>query len=188
MIIKILKKPLVIILLIFILLSGGGLVAYNLISNNFELLSYEIVSYNNLYAMSVPIRWSKSNGASKNAVIAAENPTGTMYAMMSADTSGFDEGHTIDEYIDSYISKIAEMSDDPLVQVVSVEPQQTEMGENTGYYFEIDTISNGITVHMWDFVFTGDGCYVHVDVVSSGEDNRSFADTAKNIISSARII
>ncbi|MGN1350159.1 MAG: hypothetical protein ACI4VM_04090 [Anaerovoracaceae bacterium] len=185
---KILKKPVAIILIVFFLLSAGGIAAYHIISQNFAMRSYEIISYNNLYAMSVPTGWEKSSGASKNAVIAAETPSGSMYAMMSADMSGFEAGNTLEDYINTYIGKIAASSDNPLVQVVTVEPQQMTLGENTGYYFEIDTSSGGVAVHMWDFVFNGNGGYIHVDVVSEGQDYGSKTETARNIISSARII
>lgn len=184
---KIIRNPFFIILIVFILLGGGGLVAYRVISDNFQLRSQEIISYNDLYSLRVPTDWEKSKGASKNAVIAAESPSGSMYAMMSADHD-YDAGLTLEEYINSYIAKIGESSDNSLVQTVTVQPEQLTMGENTGYYFELDTSSGGISVHMWDFVFTGNGCYVHVDVVSEGEDNASQAEKAKNIISSARII
>ena len=49
------------------------------------------------------------------------------------------------------------------------------MGENTGYYFELDTSSGGVPVHMWNFMFTANGGYVHIDVASSGQDNASHA-------------
>ena len=185
---NILKKPVAVILIIFFLLSAGGLAAYHVISQNFAMRSYEIISYNNLYAMSVPTGWEKSSGASKNAVIAAETPSGSMYAMMSADMSGFEAGHTLEDYINTYIGKIAASSDNPLVQVVTVEPQQMTLGENTGYYFEIDTSSGGAAVHMWDFVFNGNGGYIHVDVAAEGQDYGSKTETARNIISTARII
>lgn len=183
----ILKKPLTIILILFILIGGSGIVAYRLISANFDMRSYEIISYNNLYSLRVPSDWEKSSGASKNAVIAAESPSASMYAMMSADHS-YDEGLTIEEYIDSYISKIGESSDDPLVQTVTVQPEQMTMGENTGYYFELDTVAGGVSVHMWDFMFTANGGYIHIDVVSSGQDNTSQAFTAQSIISSAKVL
>lgn len=184
---KIIKKPLTIILILFILIGGGGIVGYRIISANFDMRSYEIISYNNLYSLRVPSDWNKSSGASKNAVIAAESPSASMYAMMSADHS-YDEGLTLEEYINAYISKIADSSDNPLVQTTTVQPEQMTMGENTGYYFEIDTAAGGIPVHMWDFMFTANGGYVHIDVVSSGQDNASQADTAKNIISSAKVL
>lgn len=183
----ILKKPLAIILILFILIGGSGIVAYRLISANFDMRSYEIISYNNLYSLRVPSDWEKSSGASKNAVIAAESPSASMYAMMSADHS-YDEGLTIEEYINSYISKIGESSDDSLVQTVTVQPEQMTMGENTGYYFELDTVSGGVSVHMWDFMFTANGGYIHIDVVSSGQDNASQASTAQSIISSAKVL
>lgn len=184
---KIFKKPVIIVLILFILIGGAGIFGYRVISENFELRSREIISYNDLYALSVPTDWEKSSGASKNAVIAAESPSGSMYAMMSADKS-YDAGLTLEEYIDSYINKIAQSSDDALVQTVTVEPQQMTMGENTGYYFEIDTVSGGVSVHMWNFMFTGNSAYIHVDIAAAGEDNASQAEKAKNIISSARIV
>lgn len=184
---RILKKPLTIILILFILIGGGGIIGYRIISADFDMRSYEIISYNNLYSLRVPSDWEKSSGASKNAVIAAETPSASMYAMMSADHS-YDEGLTLEEYIDAYIAKIGESSDNALVQTVTVQPEQMTMGENTGYYFEIDTSSGGVPVHMWNFMFTANGGYVHIDVVSSGQDNASQAETAKNIISSAKVL
>ena len=135
----------------------------------------------------MPSDWKKSSGASKNAVIAAETPSASMYAMMSADHS-YDEGLTLEEYINAYIAKTGESSDNALVQTVTVQPEQMTMGENTGYYFELDTSSGGVPVHMWDFMFTANGGYVHIDVASSGQDNASQAETAKNIISSAKVL
>ena len=181
---RLFRNPLFIILLIFILISGGGLIAYHIINGNYELRSKEMSSEDGRYTFSVPSGWEVSQGASQNAILAAESPSANMYAMLSLDVSDFDVGSTIEDYANSYISKIAESSDDPLVQVVSVPVQNVTLGGNTGYYFEIDTFSRGMPVHMWDFFFNGSGGYVHVDVCSSGEENAEHAQTAKDIISS----
>ena len=37
-------------------------------------------------------------------------------------------------------------------------------------------------------MFTANGGYVHIDVASSGQDNASQSETAKNIISSAKVL
>ena len=184
---RILNRPLAVILIIFVLLGGGGLVAYKVIYSNYGLRSHEIISYNNLYALSVPSDWEKSSGASKNAVIAAESPSGSMYAMMSSD-SDFDAGLTMEEYVNAYINKMAQSSDNPLVQVVARQPEEATMGDYTGYYFELDSSAGGVAVHTWDFVFTGPDGYIHVDVVSEGENHNDQNDTARNILSSARIL
>ncbi len=179
------KKGLFILIIILLLaMAAGGFAGYNFLSGHMDILSKDLSSQDERFTMSVPFSWKKSSGASANAIIAAENSNNTMYAMVSVDRSYSNNGATVEEYIYDYINKIAENSDNPLVQVVSIPPTQGKLGENTGYYFELDSMSNGLAIHLWDFVFVADGGYVHVDVASAGEEIKSSADTAKGIISS----
>lgn len=178
------KKGLTITIIIFlVILVAVGFIAYPYLSSRMDMFSKTIVSYDDKFTMDVPFSWDKSSGASPYAVIAAENADNSMYAMVSVKRES-GSGLTVEEYIYEYINQIAENSDNELVQVMSIPPTEGKLGENTGYYFELDSMSDGIALHLWDFVFVADGGYVHVNVASSGEDISKASETAKGIIAS----
>ena len=180
------KKRYIVLAIVLIILCVGGYFGYTYLSQNMDMFSKEIISYDERYTINVPYSWEKSSGASPYAVIAAENKDNSMYAMVSVYKDGGGSGLTVEEYIYEYIAKMAENSDDPLVQVMSIPPTQGKLGENTGYYFELDSMSDGIALHLWDFVFIADGGYVHVNVASAGENIGASSDIAKGIIASVK--
>ncbi|MBR5228802.1 MAG: hypothetical protein IKV96_03090 [Firmicutes bacterium] len=181
------RKGLYIFLVILlIVLCTAGFFGYKYLSANIDMFSKELYSYDDRYTMSVPYSWKASSGASPYAVMAAENKDNSMYAMVSVYKDITGNGLTVEEYIYGYINQIAENSDNPLVQVMSIPPTQGQLGENVGYYFELDSMSDGLAIHLWDFVYVADGGYVHVNVASSGEKIATSADIAKGIIASVK--
>ena len=182
------KIVLAVIIILLLLAVAGGFFGYSYLSGHMDILSKNIISYDDKFSMDVPFSWEKSSGASPYAVIAAENADNSMYAMVSVKRDGAGAGLTLEEYIYEYINQIAQNSDDELVQVISIPPTEGKLGENTGYYFELDSMSDGLALHLWDFVFVADGGYVHVNVASSGEDLTKASETAKGIIASVKYL
>lgn len=165
------KKPLIIIILL-ILAGILGIVGYRLLDGKVPANTKTLTSDDNKYSMQIPASWNVTDKASSIVLFAAENRERTMYAALSVNTYTAD-GSTVEEYISAYIRDIASNSDDPSKQQILAEPSPAAYGENSGYYFELQTSAGGIPVHLRDFVFiTGDG-YVHVDVASSGDDEDS---------------
>ncbi|MCI8284905.1 MAG: hypothetical protein HFE90_06535 [Firmicutes bacterium] len=179
-------RKLKIIIIILIILSAAGFAAYYFLADNFALLSKPLESSDGSYSINVPISWKdKTSENSPATAIQAGNANDSMYTQLSYNKTSASD-NTIEEYVYSYINEIAENSDDPLVQVISEAPAQTILGDNTGYYFELDTISDGLSLHIWSFVFISDGGYVHIDVAASGDKIKDSANTAKAILSSVK--
>ena len=110
-----------------------------------------------------------------------------MYVTLSVNTYTAD-GATLEDYISAYMRDIAGNSDDPSLQQVLVSPAQATYGENSGYYFELQSTADGIAVHLRDFVFITNDGYVHIDVASSdtSEDAGEAAAIAESIFASVR--
>ena len=179
------KKSLVIIILL-VIIGALGLVGYHLLNGKVPEKVKTLTSDDNKYAMEIPSSWNVTDKASSIGVFAAENREGTMYATLSVNGYTAD-GSTLEEYISAYIRDIAGNSDDPSQQTVLVTPQQATYGENTGYYFEVQSSANGIAVHLRDFMFVTNDGYVHIDVASSGSEEETDAKaTAEKIFSSVR--
>jgi len=180
-------KKLLIIILILLILGGAGFAAYYFLADNISLINRNIDSGNGMYSIRVPISWKDVTPESQDNVIEAQNASSSMYMQLSFKRPDMEDSSTIEDYVYSYINGIAANSDDPLVQVISVTPSQAVLGENTGYYFELDSMSDGLAIHLWDFVFAANGGYVHIDVAAAGADISEAAGIAKAIISSATV-
>lgn len=177
------KKAAVIIIAILLILGAGGLVAYHFLSGSFNTLSHQITSADGAYTMRVPFRWDQQE-PTNTTVLSAQSSDASEYAGITVTSESLADGQTMEDYVYAYISGIAGLSDNSLVQVTSVAPTQMQMGANSGYYFELDTVSSGIVLHTWDFVFATQNGYVHVNVASEGDKQSEFAEIAKNIICS----
>lgn len=179
-------RKLKIIILILLIIGVAGFAAYYFLADNLALLSKPLKSSDGSYTINVPVSWK--NTTSENApstTIEAGNSNNSMYTKLCYNKTDASDS-TIEEYVYSYINEIAANSDDPVVQVISEMPVQTILGDNTGYYFELDTVSDGISLHLWSFVFISDSGYVHIDVASSGDKITDSANIAKGIIESVK--
>lgn len=177
------KKAAIIIIVILLMLGAGGLVAYHYLSGSFNTLSNEISSADGTYTMRVPFRWDQQE-PTNSTVLSAQSSDASEYAAITISNESLADGQTMEDYVYAYISGVAGLSDNSLVQVTSVAPTQMQMGNNSGYYFELDTVSSGLVLHTWDFIFATQNGYVHVNVASEGDKQSEFAATAQNIICS----
>ena len=182
------KRLLCIILIILLLLGGGGIAAYRYIFADFQLRSNEIISADGNYSMRVPSGWKETEANGDDVLISAQTANGNLYARLSVDRDGTAAGATIEDYLNSCIQQVADHSDDPLVQVTTVTPQQSTMGDNIGYYYELDTVKSGMPIHFWSFVFTSNNGYMHVDVAAEGKEHAEKTETAHNIMSSVHAL
>ncbi len=181
------RKKIIIIIIFILLISGAaGISACYLLPQNLSVISRSLGTDDGTYSLSVPFLWKNVTPDSQRDSIEAENSSGDMYARLSFSSSA-DRNYTIEDYVYEYINEIAENSDDPIVQVISVTPYRVTLGDNIGYYFELDSVADGLSLHLWDFVFEDNGGYVHVDVAAAGEETSESANTAKAIISSAKV-
>ncbi len=186
------KKFLLVLAVLFIIAAGvGGYFIYNYYISNSDNISKTFSSGNGTYSINTPASWREVAPSSQNGVIAAENSSKSMYMMVavrpkSGSSSSLTDtsSDSLEGYVGSYIQDIAANSDDPIVQMMTVPPKQSKIGQNSGYYFELDTVSKSIPIHTWDFVVDTDKGFVHVDVTAPGEDTKTAADTAVGIISS----
>ncbi len=180
------KKALIIIILL-VLIGTLGIVGYNLLNGKVTAGTKTLTSDDNKYSMEIPSSWNVTDKASSIGLFAAENRTRTMYVTLSVNTYTAD-GATLEDYISAYMRDIAGNSDDPSLQQVLVSPAQATYGENSGYYFELQSTADGIAVHLRDFVFITNDGYVHIDVASSdtSEDAGEAAAIAESIFASVR--
>ena len=181
-------KKISVILIALLLITGiAGAITYYLFSDNFNLMSHEILSKDEKYSMKVPILWKACPPTSDQGVLAAQSKDGSTFVNVSIDSKYLQNGETVEEYVYSYINRIAENSDNPLIQVLTVAPKQVQLGDKTGYYFELDTSAGNVMLHTWDFVYTSSNGYIHIDVAAKGDNQEKMKDISKGIMESFKI-
>ena len=186
------KKFLLFLAVLLVIAAGvGGFFIYNYYLGNLDSISKTFTSGNGTYSINTPASWREVAPSSQNGVIAAENSAKSMYMMVavrpkndSSSSLTTSSAESLENYVGKYIQDVAANSDDPIVQMMTVPPKQSKIGANTGYYFELDTVSKSMPIHTWDFVIDTDKGFVHVDVTAPGEDTVIAADTAIGIIAS----
>lgn len=178
------KKSLIIILLL-IAIGAAGIAAYQMLDDKIQPTGKTLTSDDNKYSMQVPSSWSSAQKANAISILAAENRSGSMYALLSVNPYTTN-GATVEDYINAYITDIANNSDDPSAQKIITAPKQATFGRNTGYYFELESHADGLTILLRDFVFVTNDGYLHIDVASSENGGEDSENTALNIISSIK--
>ena len=181
------KKIFIIIIVLFIILGAVGAITYYKLSDNFNLMSHEISSDDEKYSMKVPLAWKSCPPASDQGILAAQSKDGSTFVNVSIDSKYMQSDETIEDYVYSYINRIAQNSDNPLVQVLTVAPKQAVIEDKSGYYFELDTSAGNIMLHTWDFVYTSSNGYVHIDVAAKGDSQKKMKYISKGIIASFKI-
>ena len=180
------KKVLPIVVIVLAVLAVAIGAGYRFLMTSDTAFSKQFASADGKYEITVPFNWNQLEVSTQNAVIAAKSADSTMYAQFDVKVATGEEGNSIEEYIYSYIDKIANNSEDPIVQSISIPPTAGELGGKTGYYFELDSISQSVPIHIWGFIWYDAGTYKHICVTSEGESIAKNAELAKSIIISAR--
>ena len=178
-------KKFVAIIVILVMIGIAGIAAYQMLDDKIPSQGKTLTSDDNKYSMEIPSSWKSTQRANVTGVLAAENRSGSMYALLSVNPYMTD-GTTVEDYISAYITDIANNSDDPATQNILTAPKQATFGQNTGYYFELESHADGLTVMLRGFLFATNDGYVHIDVVSPIDGGGDSENTAMDIISSVK--
>lgn len=181
------KKSITIIIALLLALSIAGAVTIYFMPDNLGLLSHTVTSSDKKYSVKVPLKWKTAEPASEQSVLAAQSKNASEFVNVSVDSKYLQSGETLEDYVYGYISRIAENSDNPIVQVISVQPKEVKIGDKSGYYFELDTSAGNVMLHTWDFVFTSTEGYVHIDVAAKGDNQEQNKEIARGIMESFTI-
>ena len=178
-------KKFIAIIAALVIIGIAGIAAYHVLDDKIPSTGKTLTSDDNKFSMEIPSSWTVTQKASSIGILAAENRSSSMYAMLSVNPYMTD-GATIEDYINAYITDIANHSDDPAAQKTITAPKQTTCGANTGYYFELESRADGLTVILRDFVFSTNDGYVHIVVVSPIYGGTDAKNTSMDIISSVK--
>lgn len=175
------KFILLVIVLLFFL--GGGMVLYKYLDSDFTQIGRQITSSSGKYTVSVPYSWRKTDPSSERGVLAAQSGDSDMYLQISLDADAAEEG-SIEDHVKDYIKTIAQKSDNSSSQVTVVAPKQRKINGHQGYYFELETVSQDMEIHLWSFCYPSSSGYVHIDVTAPRNETENDADIATGIINS----
>ena len=173
------------IIIVLVIIGVAGIAAYQMLDDKIPSKGKTLTSDDNKYSMEIPSSWTSAQKANAISVLAAENRSSSMYALLSVNPYMTD-GATVEDYINAYITDIANNSDDPTTQKILTAPKQETFGENIGYYFELESHADGLTVMLRCFVFATNDGYVHIDVVSPINGGTDSENIAMDIISSVK--
>lgn len=179
------KKFMILLIILLLFLGGGGLIAYKYLDSDFTQIGRQISSADNNYTVSVPLRWEKTVPSSEHGILAAQSNDKDMYMQISLDADASSEG-SIEDHVKEYIQNIAQKSDNSSSQVTVVSPKPKKYNGKNGYYFELETTSEGMEVHLWCFCYSSSSGFVHIDVTAPRNETENDADIARGIIESLK--
>lgn len=177
------KKFMLLVIVLLILLGSGGYVAYKYLDSDFTQVGRQITSSSGNFTVSVPLKWKKIDPSSDRSILAAQSGDQDMYMQISLDAEAVGEG-TIEEHVEEYINDIAQKSDNSDSQVIVVAPRQRRINGHQGLYYELESVSEDMEIHLWCFCYPSTSGYVHIDVSAPRNETENDADIATGIIES----
>ncbi len=178
-------RTFIICVIILLFLLVGGLVAYHYLDSDFTQIGRQISSADGHYTVSVPYKWEKTAPASQHGLLAAQSIDQDMYLQISLDADSSSKT-SLEEHVSEYIKTIAQKSDNSARQVTVVSPKQKKVNGHHGYYFELETVSDDMEIHLWCFCYSSNSGYVHLDVTAPRNETENDEDIAKGIINSLK--
>lgn len=176
-------KRFIILLLILFLLLGGGLLAYHKLDSDFTQIGRQMESADGHFTVSVPMKWEQTSPASDSGIMAARSSDKDMFMQISLDANSSDE-RSLEEHVRNYIKQIAQNSDDSDKQVTVVSPKRKKLDGHNGLYFELETISDDIEIHLWSYCYSTNSGFIHIDVTAPRNETENDQDIALGIIES----
>lgn len=177
------KQFMLLVIVLLLLLGGGAIVIYKYLDSDFTQIGRQMTSASGNYTVSVPYSWQKTDVSSERGILAAQSGDHDMYMQISLDADASGESST-EEHVKDYISAIAQKSDNSATQVTVVSPKQRKINGHQGYYFELETVSEDMEIHLWSFCYSSASGYVHIDVSAPRNETENDADIAVGIIES----
>ena len=177
------KKFLILVIVLLLLLGGSGLAAYKYLDSDFTQIGRQITTSNGNITVSVPLRWKKTDPSSERGLLAAQSSDKEMYMQISLDSDSTEKG-SIEEHVSEYIKSIAQKSDNSNALAIVVSPKQRKINGHKGYYFELESTSEDMEIHLWSFCYYTASGYVHIDVSAPRNETENDADIAIGIIES----
>ena len=176
------KKFLILILVLLVCL-GGGLMLYQRLDSDFTQIGRQIESADGHFTVSVPIKWAETATSSDSGIMAAQSSDGAMFMQISLDAHSSNES-SLDEHVSNYIKQIAQNSDNNEAQVIVTSPKKKTQDGHHGLYFELETISDDIEIHIWSFCYSTNSGFIHIDVTAPRNEADNDHDIALGIINS----
>lgn len=175
-------KKSILILILLGLLVVGGYQGYCYLHNDYSQVGLRLQSSDGHYTVNVPLNWEQIDPPSSSVLLAAQGKNGDMYLQISLDGNAR-EGSLL-SYVKKYIREIGHNSDNNKKLVITTAPKIKKLDGHRGYYFELETTSNEIQVHIWSFVYATNGGYICFNITAPTSEFSTYSDIAVSILES----